>query len=78
MLADARDAPQPWTTHDIVSWRRVDRRRRACPSATAQAATVELKSDGTLTVRAAAGENNNLHVAPQGVRASSCATSARS
>ena len=34
--------------------------------ATAQASTVELAADGTVLVRAAAGELNNIHVKPEG------------
>jgi hypothetical protein len=39
----------------------------ACLPAAAQASTVELKADGTLTVRATAGETNNIHIKPEGV-----------
>jgi Ca2+-binding RTX toxin-like protein len=34
----------------------------------AHASTVELKADGTLAVRAAAGEGNNVHVKPEGIQ----------
>jgi hypothetical protein len=44
-----------------------------CLPATAQASTVELQSDGTLTVRAAAGESNNNQLG----RSSLCAPSLR-
>ncbi len=54
-------------THRLVTAAVVTAAAALGLTATAQAATVELKSDGTVTVRAAAGENNNLHVAPQGV-----------
>ena len=37
-----------------------------CLPATAQASTVELAADGTVIVRAAAGETNNLHIKPEG------------
>jgi hypothetical protein len=37
-----------------------------CVPATAQASTVELASDGTVLVRAAAGELNNIHIKPEG------------
>jgi Ca2+-binding RTX toxin-like protein len=37
-----------------------------CVPATAQASTVELAADGTVLVRAAAGELNNIHIKPEG------------
>jgi Ca2+-binding RTX toxin-like protein len=37
-----------------------------CVPATAQASTVELATDGTVLVRAAAGELNNIHIKPEG------------
>ena len=37
-----------------------------CVPATAQASTVEKAADGTVLVRAAAGELNNIHIKPEG------------